>query len=113
MIGKIGGVARALAFLLAIVAGFVTIPNVDTTLVLVVLGLIGGLTVTADRSTAIILAALVLPVVASTLGHLPAVGSQLSAIATGLGLVAAASVATWLSIRMVMVIKADLMGLTK
>ena len=43
MLTKIGGLARALAIVLAIVAGFMALNMMDVPLVLVVLGLIAGL----------------------------------------------------------------------
>jgi hypothetical protein len=42
-LGKIAGLARALSILLSVVYAFVAIPGVDNGLVLVVLGLIAGL----------------------------------------------------------------------
>ena len=49
MLMKIGGLARALAIVLAIVAGFVALTMMNVPLVLVVLGLIAGLAMTEDR----------------------------------------------------------------
>ena len=46
MLMKIGGLARALAIILAIVAGFVALNMMNVPLVLVVLGLIAGLAMT-------------------------------------------------------------------
>ena len=45
---KIGGLARAIAIVLAIVAGFVSLTMMDVPLVLVVLGLVAGLSMTED-----------------------------------------------------------------
>ena len=49
MLTKIGGLARALAILLAIVAGFMALNMMDVPLVLVVLGLVAGLAMAEDR----------------------------------------------------------------
>ena len=49
MLNKIGGLARALYIVLAIVAGFVALGMMDVPLVLVVLGLIAGLAMPEDR----------------------------------------------------------------
>lgn len=111
MIGKISGLARALAVLLAIVAGFVAIPNLDVGLVLVILGLIAGLSVAADLTVGLIVTVLVLPVVGSALGTIPGVGAQLGAVATNLALALAGSVATVLTIAIFNKVKEDLAGL--
>jgi hypothetical protein len=98
MLKKIGGLARALYILLAIVAGFVVLGKMDVTLVLVVLGLVAGLAVPRDRM--VLLAALViaLPMVGTALGHIPAIGAQLTAVAGNLQMGAAGSLATALAI---------------
>ena len=56
MLKKIGGLARALYIVLAIVAGFVALGAMDVALILVVLGLVAGLAVPRDRM--VLLAAL-------------------------------------------------------
>jgi hypothetical protein len=98
MLKKIGGLARALYILLAIIAGFVVLGKMDVTLVLVVLGLAAGLAVPRDRM--VLLAALViaLPMVGTALGHIPAIGAQLTAVAGNLQMAAAGSLATALAI---------------
>jgi hypothetical protein len=70
----------------------------DVTLVLVVLGLVAGLAVPRDRM--VLLAALViaLPMVGTALGHIPAIGAQLTAVAGNLQMAAAGSLATALAI---------------
>ena len=89
------------------------IPNLDITLVLVVLGLVAGITYGDDARPNLILTALAMPVTAAAVGHLPAVGVQLGAIATNIGLVAAGAVASSFAIHMFNSAKADLTGLTK
>ncbi|MEY2942755.1 MAG: hypothetical protein RLY97_769 [Pseudomonadota bacterium] len=113
MLGKIAGLARALAILLSVVYAFVAIPGVDAGLVLVVLGLIAGVLYGDDTRGGLILTVLVLPAAAVALGHIPAIGTQLGAIASNLGLSAAGAVATSLACRLFGVVKGDLTGLGK
>ncbi len=98
MLKKIGGLARALYIVLAIVAGFVALSMMNVPLVLVVLGLVAGLAVPRDRM--VLLAALViaLPIVGTALGQLPAIGTQLTAVAGNLQMGAAGALATALAI---------------
>ena len=49
MLTKIGGLARALYIILAIVAGFVALNMMDVPLVLIVLGLIAGISAPRER----------------------------------------------------------------
>ena len=113
MVGKIAGLARALGILLALVAGVVTIPNVDVRIVLVVLGLIAGIAYGDDTRSRLILTALVLPLVSAALALLPAVGTQLGAMAANGALAAAGAVATSVAMRLFDLVKADLTSLTK
>ena len=72
MLQKIGGLARIIATLLAIVAGLVALPgNLNVPLVLVVLGLIAGLVYAAEDAGRLFLVVLVLPVVGAALGVIP------------------------------------------
>ena len=98
MLNKIGGLARALYILLAIIAGFVALSMMNVPLVLVVLGLIAGLAVPRDRM--VLLAALViaLPIVGAALGQIPTIGAQLTAVAGNLQMGAAGSLATAMAI---------------
>jgi hypothetical protein len=83
---KLCNVAILLAFLVAIVAAFVNIPYVGA--VLLILGGIGGLN-TADKPeyrVRIYGAAIVLTVGANMLTDIPAVGSYLASIFTGVGM---------------------------
>src|SRR5690606_19858441 len=63
MVSKIAGLARLLATLLAIVAGFIAIPGLNVALVLVVLGLIAGLAYGSEEAVRLFLVVLVLPIV--------------------------------------------------
>lgn len=112
MLKKIGGLARALYIVLAIVAGFVVLKMMDVTMVLVVLGLVAGLAVPRDRM--VLLAALViaLPIVGTAMGHIPAVGAQLTAVAGNLQMGAAGSLATALAIMLYELVMEGVTGLT-
>lgn len=98
MLKKIGGLARALYILLAIVAGFVALGSMNVALVLVVLGLIAGLAVPQERMVLLGVLVVALPAVAAAVGHVPAIGTQLTAAAGNLQLGAAASLATAIAI---------------
>lgn len=101
MLKKITGLAGALGTLLAIVAGFVAIPNLQIGVVLVVLGLIAGIGVDDDGMPRMGMGTIALPVAATALATLPALGTQLSAIAGGWALVAAGAFACGVAIRVV------------
>jgi hypothetical protein len=111
MLTKIGGLARALYIVLAIIAGFVALNMMDVTLVLVVLGLVAGLAIPRDRM--VLLAALViaLPIVGVALGHIPAVGAQLTAVAGNLQMGAAGSLATAMAIFLYELVMEGITGL--
>jgi hypothetical protein len=110
---KITGLARALGILLAIIAGFVTIPGLNIALVLVALGVIAGITLPEERFIPVALYVLILPIVGVALGNVPTIGAQLGAVAGGLALVAAGSLASAIAIRLFGLVKDDLMGLAK
>jgi hypothetical protein len=112
MLKKIGGLARALYIVLAIVAGFVALGMMNVPLVLVVLGLIAGLAVPRDRM--VLLAALViaLPMVGAALGHIPSIGAQLTAVTGNLQLAAAGSLATALAIFLYELVMEGVTGLS-
>jgi hypothetical protein len=98
MLMKIGGLARALYVILAIVAGFVALTMMNVPLVLVVLGLLAGLAIGRDKLTMVMVAVIALPIIGAALGNLPAVGAQLNAVCGNLQLGAAGSAATALAI---------------
>ena len=111
MLMKIGGLARALAILLAIIAGFVALNMMNVPLVLVVLGLIAGLAMADDRmllSAALIIA---LPIIGAALPHIPAIGAQLNAVALNLQMAMAGAVATAIAIRLYHLVMDGVMGL--
>ena len=111
MLNKIGGLARALAILLAIVAGFVALNMMDVPLVLVVLGLVAGLALTDERMVVNVALVIALPIVGAALNHIPGIGAQLNAVALNLQLAMAGAVATAVAIRMYHLTMAGVMGL--
>jgi len=100
MMTKIGGLARALAIILAIIAAFMPLTMMDVALVLLVLGLIAGLAMPQDRlvlSTATLIA---LPIIGTALTHIPTIGGQLNAVALNIQMALAGSLATSVAIRL-------------
>ena len=83
---KIGGLARALYIVLAIVTAFVALGMLNVPLTLVVLGLIAGITMPKERLVLSAAAIIALPAVGTALGHIPAIGTQLTAMAGNLQL---------------------------
>ena len=73
MLKKIGGLARALAIVLAIVGGFVALTMMNLPLVLVVLGLVAGLAMPEDRLVLSTVTLIALPAIGAALGTIPAV----------------------------------------
>jgi hypothetical protein len=112
MLKKISGLARALYILLAIVAGFVAIGAMDVALVLVVLGLIAGLSMPRERMVLAAAAVIALPVVGAALSHIPAIGAQLAAICGNLQTGIAGAFATALAMLMYELTMDGVMGLT-
>lgn len=101
MLNKIAGLAGAAATLLAIVAGFVEIPNLQVGVVLVVLGLIAGSTLADEGMPRMGMATIALPIAATALATLPALGTQLGAIANGWALACAGAFACGAAVRAV------------
>ncbi len=99
MLMKIGGLARAIAIILAIVAGFVALTMMNVPLVLIVLGLVAGLALPEERQVAAMLVVVVLPIVGTVLTQIPTIGAQLNAVALNLQIATAGAVATAIAIR--------------
>jgi len=112
MLKKIGGLARSLYILLAIVAGFVALGGMNVALILVVLGLIAGLAMLRERMVLAGVLVLVLPAIGAALSALPAIGAQLSAVTGYLQLGAAASLATATAIFLYELVMEGVTGLT-
>ncbi|MES2136040.1 MAG: hypothetical protein V4502_03125 [Pseudomonadota bacterium] len=111
MLMKIGGLARALYVLLAIVAAFVALTMMNVPLVLVVLGLVAGLAIGRDKLALVMIAVVALPLIGAALANLPTVGAQLAAICANLQLGAAGSAATALAIYLYEMVMETLTGL--
>ena len=112
MLMKISGLARALYILLAIVGGFVAMGTMNLALVLVVLGLIAGISMPNDRMVLAAAVVIALPIVGTALGTLPAVGAQLTAVAGNLQLGVAGALATAMAIFLYHLVMDGVMGLT-
>ena len=112
MLNKISGLARALYILLAIVAAFVTLGAMDLALVLVVLGLIAGISMPRERMVLSAVTVVALPIVGMALGHIPTVGAQLTAIAANLQLGIAGALATAMGMFMYELVMDGVTGLT-
>ena len=112
MLTKISGLARTLYIVLAIVAGFVTLGTMDVALVLVVLGLIAGLSMPRERMVLAAAAVIALPTIGAALGHIPAIGDKLTAICGNLQTGIAGAFATALAMLMYELTMAGVMGLT-
>jgi len=111
MLMKIGGLARALAILLAIVAGFMALNMMDVPLVLVVLGLVAGLAMTEDRILLSTVTLIALPIIGTALTHIPSIGAQLNAVALNLQMAIAGALATAIAIRLYHLTMDGVMGL--
>lgn len=104
---KIYAAVRVLGLLLAIVAAFVAIPNLNVAAALVILGVIWGLGATEETAPRLLIGALVLPVIVVALANVPEIGAYLGAIATNLGLSVAGAAATVIGTRIVNSVKND------
>ena len=94
MLNKIGGLARALYIMLAIVAGFVALGGMDVALVLVVLGLVAGISMPQDRMVLAGVSVVALPIMGTALAHIPSIGAQLTAVTGNLQLGVAGALAS-------------------
>lgn len=111
MLMKIGGLARALAIVLAIVAGFVALNMMNVPLVLVVLGLIAGLAMPEERVLISAVTLIALPIVGTALTHIPTIGGQLNAVALNVQMAIAGALATVIAIRLYHLTMEGVMGL--
>jgi hypothetical protein len=100
MLNMISGLARTLYIVLAIVAGFVALTMMNVPLVLVVLGLIAGITLPQDRYVTAGVTVIALPILGAAMAMIPAIGAQLSAIMGNLQLGMAGALVTALAIRL-------------
>ena len=112
MLMKIGGLARAIAIILAIVAGFMALNMMNVPLVLVVLGLIAGLALTEDRVIVTAVMLIALPIIGTALTLIPTIGAHLNSVALNLQMAMAGSLATAIAMRLYHLTMDGVMGLT-
>ena len=112
MLMKIGGLARAIAIILAVVAGFMALSMMNVPLALVVLGLVAGLATAEDRLLMSTVTLIALPIVGAALTHIPSIGAQLNAVALNLQLAMAGALATVVAIRLYHLTMDGVVGLT-
>ena len=112
MLNKISGLARALYIVLAIIAGFVALGAMDTALVLVVLGLIAGISMAKENYVPAAATAIALPIIGAALAHIPTVGDKLVAVCGNLQTGVAAALASALAIVLYKLVMEGVMGLT-
>ena len=112
MMNKVSALARALYIVLAINAGFVALGAMDTALVLVVLGLISGISMPRERMVLAAATIIALPIIGAALAHIPSVGAQLAAITANLQLGMAGAFATAMVIALYELVMEGVTGLT-
>ena len=112
MLSKISGLARALYILIAIVAAFVALGGMNTALILVVLGLISGISMEKDNYVPAAATAIALPIIGAALGTIPSIGAQLTAITANLQLGVAGALASALAIVLYRLVMGGVMGMT-
>ncbi|HEV8407630.1 MAG TPA: hypothetical protein VGQ34_06805 [Sphingomicrobium sp.] len=98
MLKKVSGLARALYIMLAVVAGFVALGMMNVALVLVILGLLAGISMPKDRMVLAAATVIALPAVGTALGHIPTIGAQLNALAGNLQIGVAGALASAIAI---------------
>ena len=112
MLTKISGLARALYILIAIIAAFVALGGMNTALILVVLGLISGISMEKDNYVPAAATAIALPIIGAALGMIPSIGAQLTAITANLQLAIAGALASALAIVLYRLVMGGVMGMT-
>jgi hypothetical protein len=112
MLNKVCSLAGALGIVLAIVGGFVAIPNLDAGLALVLLGIIAGIAAPDESVPRTGMATIAMPVAATALAAIPMLGEQLAAVAGGIGTLAAGSFSCAVLIRVVKLAISSFTGLT-
>lgn len=112
MLNKVSGLARALYIVLAIITGFVALGGLDVALVLLVLGLIAGITMPKERLVLSMAAVIALPMVGAALTHIPEIGTQLNAVMVNLQLGVAGATTSALTIVLYALVMEGAKGLT-
>ena len=112
MLTKIGGLARAIAIVIAIVAGFVSLNMMNVPLVLLVLGLLAGLATPQERVLMSTVTLVALPIIGAALTQIPTIGAHLNSVALNLQMAIAGSLTTVIAIRLYHFTMEGVMGLT-
>lgn len=111
MLNKVSGLARSLYIVLAIVAGFVALGMMNVALVLVVLGLIAGISLPRERMVLAGVCIIALPIIGTSLAHVPMIGGQLNAVTANLQLGMSGSLASALVIALYGLVMEGVTGL--
>jgi uncharacterized membrane protein len=112
MLTKIGGLARSINIIIAIVAGFIALGGMNVALVLVALGLVAGLAMPRERMVLAAASIVALPIVGTALANIPTIGENLSAVMANLQLAIAGSFTTVLAIFLYELVMEGVSGLT-
>ena len=112
MLNKVSGLARALYIDLAIITGFVALSGLDVALLLLVLGLIAGITMPKERLVLSMAAVIALPMVGAALTHIPEIGEKLNAVMVNLQLGVAGATTSALTIVLYALVMEGAKGLT-
>ena len=111
MLNKISGLARALYIMLAVVTAFVALGMMNVALVLIVLGLIAGITMPRDRIVLAAATVIALPIVGTALTTIPTIGAQLNAMALNLQIGIAGALASAIAIQLYHLAMEGIMGI--
>ena len=111
MLTKVSALSRALYILLAIVAAFVAMDGMNVALILVLLGLIAGISMEKENYVAAAATAIALPIIGGALGTIPSIGAQLTAICANLQLGVAGALASALAIVLYKLVMGGVMGM--
>lgn len=111
MLKKISGLARALYIMLAVVAGFVALGMMNVALVLVILGLLAGISMPKERMVLAAATVIALPAVGTALGHIPTIGAQLNALAGNLQIGVAGALASAIAIYLYQLVMEGVTGI--
>jgi hypothetical protein len=112
MLTKVSGLARALYIVLAIVAGIVALGAMNVGLVLLVLGLIAGISMPRERMVLTGVTIVALPIVGAALGQIPTIGAKLTAITANLQVALAGALATALAMLLYELVMDGVTGLS-
>lgn len=111
MLNMVSGLARTLYIILAIVAGFVAMTMMNVPLVLVVLGLIAGITLPQDRYVTAAVTVIALPILGIAMANIPTIGEQLAAVMANLQMGMAGALVTAMLMRLYALAMAGIPGM--